>query len=86
MRFATTLPLVSIVTLLMLPMQTTVAAECKGMQKSKCEKANHCTYVKGYTTKSGTKVAPYCRNKSKQSTKSSAKTSSKTTQSSEKYR
>ena len=54
-----------------------LAAECKGMQKSKCEKASQCTYVKGYTTKSGTKVSSYCRNKGKSSSQKSSSKQSK---------
>ena len=53
------------------------AAECKGMSQSKCEKADQCTYVKGYKTKSGNKVAAYCRNKGKSSSSSTKKTDSK---------
>jgi len=59
---------------------TTMAAECKGMKKSKCENASQCTYVKGYTTKSGTKVSAYCRNKGKSSSKSSSKKSQSSSQ------
>jgi hypothetical protein len=55
--------------LLLLP-PTTLAAECKGMKQSKCESAKNCTYVKGYKTKTGTKVSAYCRNASKKSSKS----------------
>jgi len=47
------------------------AAECKGMSQSKCEKASQCSYVNGYKTKSGNKVAGYCRNKAKSSSSSS---------------
>jgi len=49
------------------------AAQCKGMSKSKCEKTEQCTYVNSYKTKSGNKVAAYCRNKGKSSSSSSKK-------------
>ena len=49
------------------------AAECKGMSKSKCEKSDQCTYVNSYKTKSGNKVAAYCRNKGKSSSGSKKK-------------
>ena len=49
------------------------AAEWKGMSKSKCEKAEQCTYVNSYKTKSGNKVAAYCRNKGKSSSGSTKK-------------
>ena len=62
------LPAVALSLLLLSP-GVSLAAECKGMKKSKCEKASQCTYVKGYTTKSGTKVSAYCRNKGKTSSK-----------------
>jgi hypothetical protein len=46
------------------------AAECKGMSKSACEKAEQCSYVNSYKTKSGNEVAAYCRNKGKRSSDS----------------
>lgn len=39
-------------------------AECKGSSKSACSASKNCTWVKGYTAKSGKKVQAYCRNAS----------------------
>ncbi|MEN8178403.1 MAG: chromosome partitioning protein ParB [Pseudomonadota bacterium] len=36
-------------------------SECKGMSKSACSADKSCSWVKGYVTKSGNKVDPYCR-------------------------
>jgi len=41
------------------------AAACKEMSKAQCEKSSDCSWVSGYTTSTGAKVNPYCRNKSK---------------------
>ena len=69
------------VTMVLLGLPSLAQAECKGMSKSACERASQCSYVKGYTTKSGSKVAAYCRNKAKKgassTSSSAAKTSSK---------
>ncbi|MCG6942175.1 MAG: hypothetical protein LJE69_13100 [Thiohalocapsa sp.] len=41
-----------------------LAVECKGMEKSACEKnAAQCTWVDPYTRKDGAKVNGYCRTK-----------------------
>jgi hypothetical protein len=50
---------------------------CKSMSKSKCEGADACVWVNGYTTKKGVKVDSYCRNKSSKSSKSKSSGSSK---------
>ena len=50
---------------------------CKGMSKSKCEGADACSWVNGYTTKKGVKVDSYCRNKSSKSSESKSSGSSK---------
>ena len=59
------------------------AAQCKGLSQSQCGSTSDCTWVNSYTTKSGTKVAAYCRakpsNGSAKSTSSSAKSSAKKT-------
>ena len=39
------------------------AAECKGMEKNKCESNGSCTWVDSYQRKDGVKVDGYCRNK-----------------------
>ncbi len=39
------------------------AAECKGMEKNKCESNGSCTWVDSYKRKDGIKVDGYCRNK-----------------------
>lgn len=55
------------------------AAECKGMGQSKCEAASRCSWIKGYATKTGTKVKGYCRSKPSKSSagqKKSAKSAS----------
>lgn len=49
------------------------AAECKEMSQSQCEKSSSCSYVKGYKTKTGTKVDAYCRNKGGKKKSSSSK-------------
>lgn len=64
---------------LMLASGTASAAECKGMTKTACTKATACTWVKGYTTKTGTKVDSYCRNAGKKASKKKASTKKKTT-------
>jgi hypothetical protein len=70
--------LFAIITLTMIILSGSVSAKaCKGMSQSACSKSTVCTWVKGYKTKTGNKVASYCRNKaSKKST--SAKTQKKT--------
>jgi hypothetical protein len=47
--------------LLALVSQTTVAAECKGMEKTSCERQDSCTWVDSYERKDGVKVNGYCR-------------------------
>lgn len=49
------------------------AAECKGMKKSACERSTSCTWVDGYKTKTGNKVASYCRKASKTTKKTPTK-------------
>ncbi len=39
------------------------AQACKGLEESKCGDNVSCTWVKGYTTKQGKPVDPYCRTK-----------------------
>jgi len=39
------------------------ASGCKGLEASRCTKDATCTWVDGYTTKSGNKVNGYCRSK-----------------------
>ena len=52
---------------------TSLAASCKEMSQSKCDKSDSCSWVNGYKTKSGTKVKGYCRNKAKSSSDSKDK-------------
>ena len=56
-----------------------LAADCKGLSKAPCEVSDSCSWVGGYTSKSGKNVSSYCRAKPKSSTavtKSSNKASS----------
>ena len=39
------------------------AKVCKGMSNSECSSSASCSWIKGYKTKSGSKVNAYCRNK-----------------------
>ena len=39
------------------------AAECKGLEKPKCENSSSCTWVDSYVRKDGVKVDGYCRAK-----------------------
>jgi len=39
------------------------AADCKGMEKNKCESNGSCTWVDSYKRKDGVSVNGYCRNK-----------------------
>ncbi len=50
--------------------------DCKALSEKPCGKSDTCSWIKGYTTKSGTKVKAYCRNKPKKGNSSKA-TSSK---------
>jgi len=54
------------------------AATCKGLSRASCETSTSCSWVKGYTTKSGSKVSAYCRSKSGKSTTTDKGTSTKT--------
>ena len=45
---------------------------CKGMSQSKCKANEACSWVGGYITGKGVKVASYCRNKSSKSKSSSS--------------
>lgn len=51
------------------------AADCKGMEKNRCESNGSCTWVDSYKRKDGVKVEGYCR--SKGSRKSGSKTGDK---------
>jgi len=42
---------------------TFAAQACKGLEESKCGETVSCTWVKGYATKKGKTVEPYCRTK-----------------------
>ncbi len=55
------------------------AASCKGLSKTACSNNSSCSYTKSYTTKNGTKVSAYCRNKpgKKSATKNTKDTSKK---------
>jgi hypothetical protein len=51
------------------------AAECKGVEKARCEGNNACVWVDSYKRKDGVKVDGYCRSKGKK--KSGSTSSSK---------
>jgi len=70
-------PMVGVL-MVVLGFPTLAQAECKGMSKSACEKSSQCSYVKGYSTKSGSKISAYCRNKAKKGTAASGSAGSKT--------
>jgi len=53
------------------------ASECKGLIQTECEANSNCVWVKGYTTKKGTKVKSYCRSKPKKKEKEPEKTKEK---------
>ena len=42
---------------------STLAADCKGLSKSQCERNDACSWVQGYTTRKGYQVSAYCRAK-----------------------
>lgn len=50
------------------------AKTCKENLKRVCETSDTCTWVKGYTTKKGTVIKPYCRNKGKKAGNKAATT------------
>lgn len=54
--------------------QSAFAVECKGMEKSSCERQNACIWVDSYKRKDGIQVNGYCRGKGgkKSSTSSSS--------------
>ncbi len=52
------------------------ASVCKDKPHTSCERDSRCTWVKGYTTKSGNRVSAYCRKKSSSSRSSSSSSSS----------
>ncbi|KAA6186898.1 chromosome partitioning protein ParB [Thiohalocapsa marina] len=80
---AKTLAAGAIVACLALSTTSVSAAECKGMEKSKCEGNASCTWVDGYKRKDGAQVAAYCRNKGgKKSSGGSSSSSSSSTGSS----
>jgi hypothetical protein len=47
------------------------AAECKGMEKARCEGSNSCVWVDSYKRKDGARVDGYCRSKGKKKSGSS---------------
>jgi hypothetical protein len=47
--------------------ETASAAQCKGKMAGDCQAAAECTWVDSYTTKKGTEVSAYCRNKTRKS-------------------
>jgi hypothetical protein len=49
------------------------ASSCKGLEKAACGKNASCIWVEGYTKKSGSKVAGYCRTKSSGAKKTAPK-------------
>lgn len=60
--FRSYLNLLSFVSILGLSASTAHAASpCKGLEESVCIQSQSCSWVSGYTTKSGKTVAAYCR-------------------------
>jgi hypothetical protein len=49
------------------------ASDCKGSEKSACERRDDCSWVKGYKRKDGVQVASHCKSKPKSSGKSNGK-------------
>lgn len=66
--------------------QAMAAKACKELSKNQCESSTSCSFVKGYTTKTGTKVSAHCRNKpgAKKAKKDTKKTDSKASASKQK--
>ena len=54
-----------------------LAADCKGLSKSRCASNSACTWVKGYKTSSGKSVDSYCRAKPKKGAGSTKKSDKK---------
>ncbi|MGB5833319.1 MAG: chromosome partitioning protein ParB [Thiohalocapsa sp.] len=50
-------------TALVMMQSPAMAADCKGMEKNKCESNGSCTWVDSYQRKDGVKVDGYCRAK-----------------------
>ena len=58
------IPAVFILVVLLFGTSALAAGKCKDLSRSQCTANDSCTWVKGYTTKTGKKVAAYCRVKS----------------------
>ena len=67
---------------LLLPGLALAKSNCKSLEQKACLKATNCIWVKGYTTRKGIKVSPYCRGKGGKKTaktKAQANSAKKTT-------
>ena len=67
--------LAAAITLLLTSALQAAPSNCKVLSNlNQCERDVSCTWVKGYTTKSGTKVNAYCRSKPVKRSSQSSKT------------
>jgi hypothetical protein len=73
------IPAIAIIVIALFNSSAHAVAQCKSLSKSQCAANNDCTWVSGYTTKTGKKVDAYCRVKSGKKTASGK--SSKSTKS-----
>lgn len=64
---------IAFVMMTMLPAASLAESQCKGMEKSACERKTDCTWVDGYKRKDGKTVSSYCRSVSASASKSSTK-------------
>ena len=74
-RSNTVLTMLAMTAALTLVSQSTFAAECKGMEKSSCERQSACTWVDSYKRKDGVQVNGYCRGKGGKKSSSSSSSS-----------
>ncbi len=75
-RSITSVGILAIMGALTLSSQAVLAVECKGMEKSACERQDACTWVDSYKRKDGVQVNGYCRGKGGKKSSSSSSSSS----------
>ncbi len=75
-RSITSVAMLAIAGVLALSSQSVLAADCKGMDKSSCERQDACTWVDSYKRKDGVQVNGYCRGKGGKKSSSSSSSSS----------
>lgn len=75
-RSASLLAMLAMTVALTLVSQSAFAAECKGMEKSSCERQDACTWVDSYKRKDGVQVSGYCRGKGGKKSSTSSSSSS----------